>query len=46
VKQVLNAIAAKLDTKTLIDLNSKLKRPGEADASKVAADWLASAGIK
>jgi osmoprotectant transport system substrate-binding protein len=46
VVQVLNAIAAKLDTKTLIDLNGKLNAPDKPDASKVAADWLASAGIK
>jgi osmoprotectant transport system substrate-binding protein len=46
VKQVLNAIAAKLDTKTLIDLNAKLSSPDKPDAAKVAADWLASAGIK
>jgi osmoprotectant transport system substrate-binding protein len=46
VKQVLNAISAKLDTKTLIDLNAKLSSPDKPDAAKVAADWLASAGIK
>ncbi|HET9143198.1 ABC transporter substrate-binding protein [Actinophytocola sp.] len=45
VKQVLNAISAKLDTKTLIELNGKLSAPDKPDASKVAADWLASAGI-
>ena len=46
VKDVLNAIAAKLDTKTLIDLNAKLSAPDKPDAAKVAADWLAAAGIK
>jgi osmoprotectant transport system substrate-binding protein len=46
VKDVLNAIAAKLTTKTLIDLNAKLSSPDKPDAAKVAADWLASAGLK
>jgi len=46
VKQALNAVSAKLDTKTLIDLLTKLNAPDKPDASKVAADWLASAGIK
>ena len=41
-----NAISAKLDTKTLIDLQRKLNAPDKPDAAKVAADWLASAGIK
>jgi osmoprotectant transport system substrate-binding protein len=45
VKQTLNAISAKLDTKTLTDLNTKLAAPDKPDASKVAADWLATAGI-
>ncbi|HEU5473757.1 MAG TPA: ABC transporter substrate-binding protein [Actinophytocola sp.] len=45
VKQVLNAISAKLTTEILIDLNAKLSAPDKPDASKVAADWLASAGI-
>ncbi|MFC0438990.1 ABC transporter substrate-binding protein [Kutzneria buriramensis] len=45
VKQALNAISAKLDTKTLTDLNTKLAAPDKPDASKVAADWLATAGI-
>ena len=45
VKQTLNAISAKLDTKTLTDLNTKLAAPDKPDASKVASDWLASAGL-
>jgi osmoprotectant transport system substrate-binding protein len=45
VKQVLNAIAAKLTTQTLIDLNAKLNAPDKPDASKVAKDWLATTGI-
>lgn len=46
VKQVLNAISAKLTTEKLIELNGKLSAPDKPDASKVAADWLASAGIQ
>ena len=45
VKTTLNKISAKLDTKTLLDLNGKLASPDKPDASKVAQDWLASAGI-
>ncbi|RSM63885.1 glycine/betaine ABC transporter substrate-binding protein [Kibdelosporangium aridum] len=45
VKTTLNKISAKLDTKTLLDLNAKLAAPDKPDASKVAQDWLASAGI-
>jgi osmoprotectant transport system substrate-binding protein len=45
VKTTLNKISAKLDTKTLLDLNGKLAAPDKPDASKVAQDWLASAGI-
>jgi osmoprotectant transport system substrate-binding protein len=45
VKKVLNAIAAKLDTKTLLDLNGKLDAPDKPDPSKVAGDWLKTAGI-
>jgi osmoprotectant transport system substrate-binding protein len=46
VKQALNAVSAKLDTKTLIDLMTKLSAPDKPDASKVAADWLAANGLK
>lgn len=45
VKQVLNSIQAKLDTKTLLDLDAKLDAPDKPDPSKVAGDWLATAGI-
>jgi len=45
VKKALNAVSAKLDTKTLTDLNTKLAAPDKPDASKVASDWLASAGL-
>lgn len=46
VKEVLNAISAKLTTDILIELNGKLSAPDKPDAAKVAADWLASAGIQ
>ncbi|TCO65741.1 ABC transporter substrate-binding protein [Actinocrispum wychmicini] len=45
VKKVLNAISAKLDTKTLLDLNGKLSSPDKPDPAKVAEDWLKTAGI-
>jgi osmoprotectant transport system substrate-binding protein len=45
VKQVLNAVSAKLDTKTLLELNGKLAAPDKPDPAKVAADWLKTAGI-
>ncbi|WP_026426208.1 ABC transporter substrate-binding protein [Actinokineospora inagensis] len=45
VKQVLNAISAKLTTDVLIDLNSKLAAPDKPDAAKVAKDWLTSVGL-
>jgi osmoprotectant transport system substrate-binding protein len=46
VKQALDAVSAKLSTETLIELLTKLSAPDKPDAAKVAADWLASAGIK
>jgi osmoprotectant transport system substrate-binding protein len=45
IKQTLNKISAKLDTKTLLDLNAKLAAPDKPDAAKVAQDWLATAGL-
>jgi osmoprotectant transport system substrate-binding protein len=45
VKDALNAVSAKLTTDVLIDLLTKLSAPDKPDASKVAADWLASQGI-
>ncbi|AHI01206.1 ABC transporter substrate-binding protein [Kutzneria viridogrisea] len=41
VKQVLNAVSAKLDTETLTKLNAKVAGDSHPDPSKVAADWLA-----
>jgi osmoprotectant transport system substrate-binding protein len=46
VKEALDAVSAKLTTEILIELLTKLSAPDKPDAAKVAADWLASAGIK
>lgn len=45
VRDTLNAISKKLDTKTLLDLNQKLASPDKPEPEKVAKEWLASAGI-
>ncbi|MEV6242343.1 ABC transporter substrate-binding protein [Lentzea sp. NPDC051838] len=45
VRDTLNAISKKLDTKVLLDLNAKLSSPDKPEPEKVAKEWLASAGI-
>ncbi|MDT7786653.1 MAG: osmoprotectant transport system substrate-binding protein [Pseudonocardiales bacterium] len=45
VRDTLNAISKKLDTKTLLELNQKLASPDKPEPEKVAKEWLASAGI-
>jgi osmoprotectant transport system substrate-binding protein len=45
VKQVLNAVSAKLDTKTLTQLDATLAGPDHPDPSQVASDWLKSVGL-
>jgi len=45
VRDTLNAISKKLDTKALLELNQKLAAPDKPEPEKVAKDWLASAGI-
>ena len=45
VKQVLNAVSAKLDTKTLADLGAQLASPSKPDVSTVAKQWLTSVGL-
>ncbi|SES42335.1 MULTISPECIES: ABC transporter substrate-binding protein [Lentzea] len=45
VRDTLNAISKKLDTKTLLELNEKLSSPDKPEPEKVAKEWLASAGI-
>jgi osmoprotectant transport system substrate-binding protein len=43
MKDACDAVSAKLDTKTLAQLVSKVA--GGQDADKVAKDWLASVGL-
>jgi osmoprotectant transport system substrate-binding protein len=45
VKQVLNAVQAKLDTNALLSLNSQLAAPSKPNVSTVAKQWLASVGL-
>jgi osmoprotectant transport system substrate-binding protein len=45
VRDILNAISKKLDTKTLLDLNAKLAAPDKPEPDKVAKEWLASVGL-
>ncbi len=45
VRDTLNAISKKLDTKTLLELNQKLAGTDKPEPEKVAKEWLASAGI-
>jgi osmoprotectant transport system substrate-binding protein len=44
VKNALNAVSAKLDTQTLLDLDKKVISDKD-DADQVAGDWLKSAGL-
>jgi osmoprotectant transport system substrate-binding protein len=45
VKAALNAVSAKLDTKSLQELNTALDAPDKPEYSDVAKDWLSKAGI-
>ncbi|HEY2701674.1 MAG TPA: ABC transporter substrate-binding protein [Pseudonocardiaceae bacterium] len=45
VKQVLNAVSAKLDTATLAKLGADLAAPSKPDVSTVAKQWLTSIGL-
>jgi osmoprotectant transport system substrate-binding protein len=45
VKQILNAVQAKLDTKTLADLDAQLNAPSKPDVSTVAKQWLSKVGL-
>ncbi|HEV7788243.1 MAG TPA: ABC transporter substrate-binding protein [Pseudonocardia sp.] len=45
VKQVLNAISAKLSTAALVDLNRQLNAPDKPDSSTVAKAWLSQNGL-
>jgi osmoprotectant transport system substrate-binding protein len=45
VKQILNAVSAKLTTQDLVALNGQLNAPDKPDASTVAKGWLAKNGL-
>ncbi|HEY7594542.1 MAG TPA: ABC transporter substrate-binding protein [Actinophytocola sp.] len=45
VKEALNAISAKLDTKSLLELNARLNAPDKPDYADVAKEWLDEAGL-
>jgi osmoprotectant transport system substrate-binding protein len=45
VKQVLNAISAKLTTSTLVELNRQLSAPEKPDPNTVAKAWLGQNGL-
>jgi osmoprotectant transport system substrate-binding protein len=45
VKDALNAVSAKLDTKTLLDLNARLNAPDKPEYSDVAKEWLGEIGL-
>jgi osmoprotectant transport system substrate-binding protein len=45
VKEALNAVSAKLDTKTLLQLNADLNAPDKPEYSDVAKAWLEKAGL-
>ncbi|HEY2099712.1 MAG TPA: ABC transporter substrate-binding protein [Pseudonocardia sp.] len=45
VKQILNAISAKLTTSALVDLNRQLNAPDKPDSSTVAKAWLSQNGL-
>lgn len=45
VKQILNAVSAKLTTQDLIDLNRQLTAPDPVDPAVAAKQWLAKAGL-
>jgi osmoprotectant transport system substrate-binding protein len=45
VKEALNAVSGKLDTKALLELNAALNAPDKPEYADVAKDWLSKAGI-
>jgi osmoprotectant transport system substrate-binding protein len=45
VKQILNAVSAKLTTQGLIDLNRRLNAPDKPNPEVVAKEWLAANGL-
>jgi osmoprotectant transport system substrate-binding protein len=45
IRNALNAVQAKLDTKTLASLDAQLNAPDKPDPSDVAQSWLKSVGL-
>jgi osmoprotectant transport system substrate-binding protein len=45
VKETLNAVSAKLDTETLLDLNARLNAPDKPEYADVAKEWLGEIGL-
>lgn len=45
VKQVLNAVSAKLNTQVLLDLNAELGSPDKPNPDTVAKEWLTANGL-
>jgi osmoprotectant transport system substrate-binding protein len=45
VKEALNAVSAKLDTKTLLQLNADLNAPDKPESADVAKAWLEKVGL-
>lgn len=45
VTEALNAVSAKLDTKTLLDLNARLNAPDKPEYADVAKEWLGEVGL-
>lgn len=45
VKNALNAVSAKLDTETLLDLNARLNAPDKPEYADVAKEWLGEVGL-
>ena len=45
VSDALNAVSAKLDTETLLDLNARLNAPDKPEYADVAEEWLNEIGL-
>ncbi len=45
VKDALNAVSAKLDTESLLDLNARLNAPDKPEYADVAKEWLGEIGL-
>jgi osmoprotectant transport system substrate-binding protein len=45
VTEALNAVSAKLDTESLLELNAALNAPDKPEYADVAKDWLEKAGV-